>query len=216
MNVMGAVTSSLDIRLLNYEEPYDAEGLSSSFLWRYLVPVRPRCVYKGTSSDFNWGHQTVKTLFVALLFSLTTIVWAGDYENARLAESKGDYKTAFIFYKKAAVKGDSAAQAKLAWLYGEGLGVLQDYGAAYRWNKLAAVQGNTVAQINLGVAYENGEGIVQDSLKAHMWMNLAAAAGNKTALEGRDFIAKKLTPRQISKAQVMAKKCLASNYMDCD
>ena len=127
-----------------------------------------------------------------------------------------DYVEAVRWYKLAAAQGQSGAQNNLGVMYRNGEGVLQDYAEAVRWYKLAAAQGHSNAQFNLGVRYNNGEGVLQDYLKAHMWWNLAATSGDKDAHEGRDSVAKKMTPQQIAKAQAMAKKCLASQYKGCD
>jgi TPR repeat protein len=56
----------------------------------------------------------MKKLFTALSLILATAVWAGDFEDGDAAYKKGDYKTAFSFFKKAAAQGDSYAQALLA------------------------------------------------------------------------------------------------------
>ena len=194
----------------------------------------------------------MKKLITALILIFATAVWAGDFEDGVAAYKKGDDKTAFSFFEKAAIKGYSSAQYNLAVMYrnGEGVvqdyaeavrwfklsaaqgdsdsqinlalmyqkgeGVVQDYAEAARWFKLSAAQGDSSAQINLAVRYYYGEGVLQDYLQAHMWMNLAAVSGDKDAQKIRDAIAAKMTSQQIAKAQAMAKKCLASQYKDCD
>ena len=41
---------------------------------------------------------------------------------------------------------------------------------------------------------------------AHKWFNLAAAAGHDDAFRGRDFVAGKMTPDQITMAQKQARE----------
>ena len=158
----------------------------------------------------------MKKLITALFLVLATAVWAGDFEAGAAAAEKGDYKTAFSFFKKGAKQGDSAAQYNLGRMYHTGEGVLQDYAEAVRWYKLAAAQGVSNAQHNLASMYDDGKGVLQDYLQAHMWINLAAVSGKKESQKARDGIATKMTSQQIGKAQAMAKKCLASKYKDCD
>ncbi len=62
------------------------------------------------------------------------------------------------------------------------------------------------AKTSLGFMYEEGHGVPQDYVQAHMWFNLAAADGQASAIEGRDVIAKKMTPEQIAEAQRLARE----------
>ncbi len=91
-------------------------------------------------------------------------------------------------------------------MYFDGRGTPQDYAEAVRWFRPAAEQGNADAQNNLGFMYGNGNGVTQDYVQAHMWFNLAAAPGDKTGRENRDILAKRMTPADISKAQVLARE----------
>ena len=176
----------------------------------------------------------MKILVTALFLIFATAVWAGVVKEEELtfaptlaeelglsAYGKGDLTKAASLFKKGAERGDSYSQLHLGVMYERGKGVLQDYAEAVRWYKLSAKQGHSSAQYNLGLMYDEGKG-VQDYLKAHMWMNLASASasasasGDKYAQSRRDFIAEKMTSQQITKAQEMAKKCLASQLKDCD
>ncbi len=61
------------------------------------------------------------------------------------------------------------------------------------------------------VMYKNGLGVPQDYVQAHMWYNLAASRSPRAedrdkAVKGRDTIAKRMTPSQISKAEKMARE----------
>ena len=99
--------------------------------------------------------------------------------------------------------------------YRKGEGVIQDYETAVKWLKLSAEQGNTIAQKNLGQMYEKGWGVSQNNIYAHMWGNISASEGNWDGIELRDRVAKKMTPADISKAQNLARKCVAKNYKGC-
>jgi len=72
--------------------------------------------------------------------------------------------------------------------------------------QLAADQGYSTAQLNLGVLYEYGRGVPKDFVQAYKWYALAArsqAAKNPKAqsVKNRDYIARKMTPAQLSEGQ---------------
>jgi hypothetical protein len=89
---------------------------------------------------------------------------------------------------------------------GDILGFAQDYKEAAKWYRLAAEQGNVQAQYSLGYLYSKGLGVPQDYVEAHMWLNLGGVNGNATSIGERDFIARKMTPDQISEAQRRARE----------
>ncbi|MCH8240583.1 MAG: sel1 repeat family protein, partial [Proteobacteria bacterium] len=95
------------------------------------------------------------------------------------------------------------------WFYAKGLGVPQDYKQAVKWYRKATEQGFDGAQFKLGTMYLRGHGVPQGYVMAHKWFNLAAAKRNvvaSLAREGRDAIAKKMTPAQIAEAQRLARE----------
>ena len=116
------------------------------------------------------------------------------------------YKEAVKWYRKAAEQGFSNAQHNLGFMYSNGKGVVQSYKEAVRWYRKAADQGFSNAQHNLGLMYYNGKGVVQNYIKAHMYWNLAARQGNKSSKRTRAIVEKKMTARQIAKAQELAGK----------
>ncbi len=126
-----------------------------------------------------------------------------------------DYKTAIKWYTLSAEQGNINAQYNLAQMYRKGEGVPQDYKQAVKWYRLSAEQGEEKAQNNLAVMYVNGNGVLQDYLLAHMWYNIAASNGGELSTENRDAIAKNMTPADISKAQDLARACVAKDYKGC-
>jgi hypothetical protein len=124
-----------------------------------------------------------------------------------------DYKTAVKWYRLAAEQGDAGAQTILGIMYEKGRGVLQDYKTAVKWYRLAAEQGYADAQSNLGVRYARGQGVIQDNVYAHMWGNLAASNGDDGKL--RDFVAERMTPSQLAKAEDLAQECIRKKYKGC-
>jgi len=178
----------------------------------------------------SWSADFVKGLIAAQNGDFATAIreWEplaeqGDADaqfNLALLYDNGwgvpqDYKTAVKWYTLSAKQGNARAQYNLAWMYDNGEGVPQDYKTAVKWYTLAAEQGVAIAQYNLGGMYAGGLGVLQDNLYAHMWWNIAASLGNEDASHNRDFIAEEMTPADISKAQQLARECVAKNYKGC-
>lgn len=114
-----------------------------------------------------------------------------------------------------AAQGDANALDNLGTLYSWGAGVERDAVEAVRLYRLAAELGRPAAQYNLGNMYASGEGIAQDNIRAYMWYDIAATQGDEDGPFGRDLIASLLNPNEITRAQEMARRCMASNYADC-
>ena len=128
---------------------------------------------------------------------------------------KKDYKIAVKWYTLAAEQGFADAQYNLARMYRFGY-VGKDYKTAVKWYTLAAEKGHISAQSTLGSSYYFGQGVAQDYVKAHMWWNIAALNGDAEEINNRDFVAKKMTPAQIEKAQEAASRCIKQNLKNCD
>ena len=69
--------------------------------------------------------------------------------------------------------------------------------------------------VQFGIMYANGEGVTQNLPRGHMWWSLAAK-GEGAAWSSLDALSKLMTKEQIDEAQVLARKCEASNYKQCD
>jgi TPR repeat protein len=108
-----------------------------------------------------------------------------------------------------AESGDVEAQYRLGMMYYIGSLIPQDYEEAAKWLQMAAERGNIDAQFRYGCLLYYGRGVEQDFVQSHMWFNLAAAAdfqGSKAANEYREMVAKKMSEKEISEAQALAKK----------
>jgi TPR repeat protein len=141
---------------------------------------------------------------------------AQNFDKGLAAAEAGDYATALQEWRPLAKQRYALAQYNLGVMYDNGLGVIQDYAEAVDWYRKAAEQGNALAQTNLGFMYENGSGVLQDAVVAHMWYNIGGANGIERGLDNRDLIEEQMTREQIAEAQVLAQRCMASNYQDCD
>jgi len=90
-----------------------------------------------------------------------------------------------------------------------------DFATALREWKPLAEQGYARAQYNLGVMYALGKVVPKDYVYAHMWGNLGASNGNEKGGKLRDFVAKEMTPTDISTAQKLARECVRKKYKGC-
>jgi uncharacterized protein len=90
-----------------------------------------------------------------------------------------NYRSAAIWYRKAAEQGEDLSQYRLGKLYAKGLGVKHDKVKAVKWFRRSADQGNGSAQVELAIMYQDGVGGLQrDNAKAKNLFLLAAEQGN--------------------------------------
>jgi uncharacterized protein len=108
--------------------------------------------------------------------------------------------------RQEAEKGVDLFQYHLGLAYEQGKEVQQDYAEAVKWYRRAADQGRSNAQRQLGLMYYRGRGVPQDFIRAHMWLNLSAVQGDEVAEEGRETVARRMTPAQIAEAQKLARE----------
>ena len=141
--------------------------------------------------------------------------FSADFNKGLKAYNSGDYATALREWTPLAEQGEADAQYNLGQMYRNGRGVPQDDTAAMKWYRLAAEQGDAKAQFVLGAIYFLGQGVPRDDVYAHMWWNIAAATGNEDAVKSRDIITKMMSPADISKAQKLARECVAKDYKNC-
>jgi hypothetical protein len=63
--------------------------------------------------------------------------------------------------------------------------------------------------------YAVGLGVDQSNALAYMWYDISIANGGLNATGGRDRIANRMTPAEISAAQAMARSCVQTGYDAC-
>ena len=105
-----------------------------------------------------------------------------------------------------AQQGNAVAQLTLGFMYANGQGVSRDDTEAAKWYGMAAEQGHVGAQLSLGIIYANGKGVLEDMIQAYKWLSLAMAQGHEQAVKARDIVARKMSRRQIRKAEKMARE----------
>jgi hypothetical protein len=126
-----------------------------------------------------------------------------------------DHKEASNWYRLAAKQGVIETQNTLDGMYDYGESVSRDDKAVVKWYKLAAEQGDVESQYVLGMMYANGEGVTQDFTLAYMWWDIAATQGNEDAKRKSGIIEEQMTSADVSKAQELARKCVAKDYKNC-
>ena len=90
-----------------------------------------------------------------------------------LSGSAPDYAQALAWTRKAAERGNAAAQHNLGFIYDRGVGVRRDPSAAINWYRRSAKQGHSRAQWRLAALFRAGDGAPQDFDLAASWMRKA-------------------------------------------
>ena len=147
-------------------------------------------------------------VFMAAIFGNIAGCAPSNYEKGMKQYKPDDVAAAVRELKPLAEQGNAEAQFNLGSLYYQGWGVPQDYREAAKWLRKAAEQNHTFAQATLGTIYAEGaqEVIEKDLPQALMWFILAAAQGDMEAREFRDSLAMRMTPKQITEAQKLARE----------
>jgi len=91
----------------------------------------------------------------------------------------------------------------------------KDFATALNELKPLAENGNDEAQWMLGNMYSKGNGVIKDIIYAHMWWNISASLGNGVAEYNRDLYEKRMSARDISTAQKLARQCVEKKYKGC-
>src|SRR4029079_6230142 len=97
-----------------------------------------------------------KAAALAIACSLAGPALAQTFEEAVVAQERGDYRTAAQVWRQLADKGSAAARYRLGMMDAAGQGVPQNQGEAAKWVRLAAEQGTAAAQSPLGGVCEKG------------------------------------------------------------
>lgn len=119
-----------------------------------------------------------------------------------------DWNLVYTAYSKAASFDDPLAEGWLGLLYENGYGVAKNLRYAVEWYARAAEHGDETAEWGLGKMYEQGAGVLQNYVEALKWYSLAAISGTIGAVQARDNLASRMSPRDISEAQRLAKRFL--------
>ncbi len=125
----------------------------------------------------------------------------GDLSEGLRAYDAGDYAATVREWRPLAEAGDADAQAALAGLYMDGLGVGRSAAEAAAWYRRSARQCHLIAQINLGEMYALGRGVARDPVVAWAWLEVAAGRGSRWAARRRDALAGGMSAAAIAEAR---------------
>jgi TPR repeat protein len=98
------------------------------------------------------------------------------------AMADGKSPEAIRLLTEAADRGETRAQARLAWYYETGRGVERNLEKAARWFQRAAQGGDGEAMYALSVMSATGTGQPRDPVMAESWLQKSAAAGHSRAI----------------------------------
>jgi TPR repeat protein len=120
------------------------------------------------------------------MYALTNLGWLSVYG----LDGKVDVEKGRQDFEKAAIAGNHAAQASLAFLYRDGYGgVRQDNAEAISWYEKSASQGNATALGNLGWFYREGVAVQQDYQKSLDYYRRGAQAGDLSSIAAMGYAA---------------------------
>lgn len=100
-----------------------------------------------------------------------------NFASAMAAFEAKHFSRAMQLFSPLAEQGDAEAQHRIAIMYQNGLGVVQNKELAYKWMKAAAEQGHALAQHGLGFMFLEGECVDQNGAEAATWFRRAADQG---------------------------------------
>lgn len=146
-------------------------------------------------------------------FSVTTlallIILGGrpafaEIETARDLMEANHFEEAMQELLPAARSGNAEAEELIGVMYAMGLGVPRDDKRAFEWYLRSAMKGHPGAQSGVGWYYEVGRGVPEpDLVRAYMWYVLSAIGGDPDAAISLEEVVKKMSPEQISHAQIL-------------
>jgi TPR repeat protein len=164
-------------------------GLDASYAQTSLHKQRVDEQIDETScTSGNWLSRTAQVAESTQRDVREAVSSAMEYcgDSARLS---GNYVIAMKWWRRAADRGTTAAQMKLAYLYQEGrAGIPTDYTQAYKWYDIAAaIVGAKIDELPVAASH-NGE------------------KDNSNQLWYREQVAKHMTSEQIAEAQRLARE----------
>jgi TPR repeat protein len=121
-----------------------------------------------------------------------------------------DPAKAVELYKRAAARGNVAAQARIGEIDLDGDIAPPDFGAARRYLKEAALQGNARAAMLLGRMHRLGLGAQSDPTESFAWFEVAALEGNALAQHERTFLLAMLDPEQQEAATARSREIMSA------
>jgi len=129
-----------------------------------------------------------------------------------------NYTEAARWFGLSADQGNSPAQCALGNMYRDGVGFHQDFAEALTWYRRAAALNDACGQQNLGKMYFLGNGVPQSDVVAYMWLNMADRNNvlDEEHSKLRERIFERIDYGQFAEALALEKKCVASQFKECE
>lgn len=112
----------------------------------------------------------------------SAISWLGWYYESGEGGLTKNPKEAFVYYEKAAEKGEAYALLKVARCYANGIGVESNLEKAFEYYLKAAELGDKDAMFNTALSYQQGHGTEKNYKEAFNWYKKCAERGNTLAM----------------------------------
>lgn len=210
-------------RLLGFlygNDEFDKYSVEQSFQWMLRAAKQGDAIGQAALADrYRIGRGTPSDQYRWLKWMTLSAEQGLPFAQSELGEyyfRENRYRDAERWYRQAADAGNANGRLGLGRMYREGRVVAQDYSIAVELFQLAAQEGQATAQLYLAEMFHDGEGVTKNQTRAYMWANVAAAKGVPRARILRDEIQRiELTAAQLSRAQQMARDCIATEYKDC-
>jgi hypothetical protein len=91
-----------------------------------------------------------------------------------------------------------------------------DYSNAFKWYSVAAKKGNLKAMYKMADYLHRGSINQRNEISAFIWADIAANKGFLDAKSLRGQIMDDMTASEFEKAQIQEKKCISSDYKECN
>jgi hypothetical protein len=127
----------------------------------------------------NIKVQAAMLMFYVFLSSL--LVFADDFEDGKAAYRRGDYKTAYRLFLKAADQGNARAKTYLHMMCANGQGVEKGCNESAKSGRPATEKGQAGAQPDHGVSHDEEQRVLQDEKEVVKSYLLAAEQGDAKA-----------------------------------
>lgn len=141
---------------------------------------------------------------IALGIAMTTPLPAyAEIEKGRILMEQNRFEEAMAEFLPAARSGNADAEELIGVMYAMGLGVERDDERAFEWYLRASMKGHPGAQSGIGWYFEVGRGTAVDLVRAYLWYGLSTIGGDPDAAISIEEVAKKMTPEEVRRAQVL-------------
>lgn len=128
---------------------------------------------------------------------------SAEIEKGRILMEQSRFEDAMAEFLPAARSGNADAEELIGVMYAMGLGVERDDERAFEWYLRASMKGHPGAQSGIGWYFEVGRGTAVDLVRAYLWYGLSAIGGDPDAAISIEEVARKMTPEQIRRAEVL-------------